>query len=343
MGFEYVDRPLQTALLDANGDGQSGKEDEELVRDFIIGRGWFAGPVPPVIGEVSEEQVLSETFEASIWASNIVSLNGIDRVWAVIVPPDFDNASGAEVTEQDMVELTDPDQDGVYTGAYHRFFRPGTYGVFVYASDAFEVFSLPAITTVVVDDPIWQGPSTSIPAATAASATILATIIFNRDFAKTGGPLFDRNRAGRLSGGFDGRMRLPLHLVGRIRQLLSKPKRNNRDHRKSDHSKRHAGDRKSCSHRSMNPADSRVPKFDRIERGENHVGFGFDVGQATPSFGRRGQVLRNSDNLSLYRQKKHRFFICLNRFLFGADSIIQKLQRIIDRQSKYFPTPAYLL
>ena len=289
MGFEYVDRPLQTALLDANGDGQSGKEDEELVRDFIIGRGWFAGPVPPVIGEVSEEQVLSETFEASIWASNIVSLNGIDRVWAVIVPPDFDNASGAEVTEQDMVELTDPDQDGVYTGAYHRFFRPGTYGVFVYASDAFEVFSLPAITTVVVDDPIWQGPSTSIPAATAASATILATIIFNRDFAKTGGAAF-RIEIGQgdyledltaacdcrytLSGGYDSYYQSQNGTTAIIGSLTI--------------AKGTLEDRKSCSHRSMNPADSRVPKFDRIERGENHVGFGFDVGQATPSFRAQG-------------------------------------------------------
>ena len=55
---ENTDRPPQTALLDANGDGVQSKDDVELARDFIIGRGWVAASMPPEIGEVSEEQVL---------------------------------------------------------------------------------------------------------------------------------------------------------------------------------------------------------------------------------------------------------------------------------------------
>ena len=147
----------QTAVLDANGDGEQTKEDVELVRDFVIGRGRTAASTPPLIGEVSEEQVLSETSGANLWASDIVALNEIERVWAVIVPPDFDNAGGEEITALDTVELADPDVDGVYVGVYDRFVQPGTYDVFVYASDVFQAFSLPKATTVVVVDPEEEG------------------------------------------------------------------------------------------------------------------------------------------------------------------------------------------
>ena len=141
----------QTAVLDANGDGGQSKADIQLARDFVIGRGRIAASTPPAIGEVSGEQVLSGTSSANLWASNITALNEIERVWAVIVPPDFDNGGGEEVTGLDTVELNDHDQDGVYTGAYDQFVLPGTYDVFVYASDVFEALSLPKATTVFLD------------------------------------------------------------------------------------------------------------------------------------------------------------------------------------------------
>ena len=106
-----------------------------------------------MVGEVAEEQVLAETSGANLWASDIAALNEIERVWAVIVPPDFANTAGSEITDLDSVELTDPDQDGVYVGTYDQFVQPGTYDVFVYASDVFDAFSLPKATTVVVIDP----------------------------------------------------------------------------------------------------------------------------------------------------------------------------------------------
>ena len=158
MLHETADSQGQTAILDANGDGVQSKEDIELASDFVIGRGWVGASTPPEIGEVSGEQVLSETFGASLWASNITALNAIERVWAVIVPPDFDYAADAEVTDLDTVELADPDQNGVYVGEYDQFFLSGSYDIFVYAIDVFGVFSLPKTTTVVVDvDPSAEG------------------------------------------------------------------------------------------------------------------------------------------------------------------------------------------
>ena len=106
---------------------------------------------------MSGEQVLFGTSSANLWASNIESLNEIERVWAVIVPPDFDNSTGTEVVDMDTVELIDPDQDGVYTGAYDQFVQPGTYDVFVYASDNSQTLSLPRATTVVIDPPGLEG------------------------------------------------------------------------------------------------------------------------------------------------------------------------------------------
>ena len=141
----------QTGVLDANGDGTQTKEDAQLVRDFLVGRGRVAASTPPVIGLVSEEQVLSETTGATFWASDISALNEIERVWAVIVPPGFENSADSEVTGLDTIELTDPDQDGVYGGAYGQFVRPGMYNIVIFASDVADAVSLPRGTTVTVD------------------------------------------------------------------------------------------------------------------------------------------------------------------------------------------------
>jgi hypothetical protein len=139
----------QTGLLDANADGVQTKEDVTLVRNFVIGRGRVAASTPPLIGSISEEQALSGSHNATLRASDITALNKIEAVWAVIVPPSFENGTNTEVTSLDTIELTDPDQDGIYTGAYDRFTQPGTYRITIHAKDDKGQISLPKTTTVV--------------------------------------------------------------------------------------------------------------------------------------------------------------------------------------------------
>ena len=150
----------QTGVLDADGDGAQTKEDVELARDFLIGRGRVAASTPPSIGAISDEQFLSATSQSSFWVSNISSLNEIESVWAVIVPPDFASTADTEVTGLDTVELKDPDGDGVYVGSYDRFEQPGTYRVTVHAKDEKGQISLPRILEVNVETGDEEGPAT---------------------------------------------------------------------------------------------------------------------------------------------------------------------------------------
>ena len=150
----------QTGVLDADGDGTQTKEDVELIRAFLIGRGRVAASSPPEIGSISETQFLSETSQATVWVSNITSLNEIERVWAVIVPPDFENTADTEVTGLDTVEMEDPDGDGVYTGSYDRFVKTGAYRVTVHAQDDKGLISLPRIAEVKVNETGKEGPAT---------------------------------------------------------------------------------------------------------------------------------------------------------------------------------------
>jgi uncharacterized protein YjbI with pentapeptide repeats len=143
----------QTACLDANGNGicsESDKEDQRLAADIIIGKGRIAASTPPVIGKIVGEQVLNGEKSAKLWAGSISSFNRINRIWAVIVPPDYDILSPNQpVTDLPIVELRDSDQDGVYECGYDKFTRHGTYKINIYATDTEGSYAVPQQTTVV--------------------------------------------------------------------------------------------------------------------------------------------------------------------------------------------------
>lgn len=142
----------QSALVDANGNGIANeKEDLTLLNDIIIGRGRIAAsPLPPFIGTVSGEQTLDGRRDASFEAKNISSLNKVKRVWAVIVPPDYNLASANQpVTELPVVEMTDNDNDGVYQGYYDNFTQTGIYKFNIYAADDQDSYSVPQQTAVI--------------------------------------------------------------------------------------------------------------------------------------------------------------------------------------------------
>ncbi len=152
----------QTALLDADGDGQGNtKSDKALANGIIIGRGkTAASEMPmPAIESVSDEQLLEgETF-ARLWAKGVYGYLGISRVWAVIIPPDFDPSESPDVpvTEFPTTELRDMDNSGLYEGVYENFTLPGTYNITIYATDTEGVYSLPGQTRVIQKEGIRKG------------------------------------------------------------------------------------------------------------------------------------------------------------------------------------------
>jgi hypothetical protein len=149
----------QTALLDGNGNGIPDEDDDLLAAsNIVLGRGSVATGVAPEIGYVSPDQVIYTTTSANIAAWGITSLNNIERVWAIIIPPGSTTGS-LDDPVMDMIEidLTDPDKDGIFSGTYTDFTSAGIYRIVVYAKDTEGLFSEPVETTVnriVVDGDI---------------------------------------------------------------------------------------------------------------------------------------------------------------------------------------------
>jgi len=141
----------QICIIDANGDGKQTKQDVEMVRDFLIGRGRVAAANLPVIGKTCENQQLHDSYSATIWVSGITSLNNISRVWGVIMPPDYQSTSSG-VTDLEEIELTDPDEDGKYAGSYNKFSNNGTYSITIHAQDDKGCTSLPTTVNVIQND-----------------------------------------------------------------------------------------------------------------------------------------------------------------------------------------------
>ncbi|MEE4356361.1 MAG: chitobiase/beta-hexosaminidase C-terminal domain-containing protein [Desulfococcaceae bacterium] len=142
---------FQTALIESNGNGTGNeKEDKVLADNIIIGRGAMSASSPPLIRRVSPDQVLNGETGADISAGDILSLNPIIRVWAVIIPPGSHAPSpGDPVLELPEIELQGPDNAGNYHGSYGEFTLNGTYHVNIYAKDSKGTFSLPGLTRII--------------------------------------------------------------------------------------------------------------------------------------------------------------------------------------------------
>lgn len=147
----------QTAQLDANGNGiPNENNDFSTLQDiegtiYALRRQYSSGLTDPVIGIVSDNQVLSG-MNAPLMARSIYDMDGdeIVRVWAEIIRPDYNpNIAGVTVTNIPTVELLDPDLDSVYEGNYGDMDVSGPYIVKFFAKDAHGVVSQPKMSLVV--------------------------------------------------------------------------------------------------------------------------------------------------------------------------------------------------
>ena len=145
----------QNPLVDADGNGVGNEiEDYALISNVYIGNGTEIYGDAPVIGSVSEDQMITGVASAVLSASKVTDDDGISRVWAVIRPPDYgQGALDNPVTELPSVDLI-PMGGGQYEGVYTDFNIAGTYQIAIYARDRIGNTSIPKLTTVSVENPL---------------------------------------------------------------------------------------------------------------------------------------------------------------------------------------------
>ncbi|MEE4358944.1 MAG: carboxypeptidase regulatory-like domain-containing protein [Desulfococcaceae bacterium] len=146
-------KDYQTAFLDADGDGSGNEpEDETLVNNITIRRSYHPQTTIPYIHSVSEPQIIHDTATGTIEAgvSYIQDGTEIQRVWAIITPPDFDPADDSiPVIDNDLKEIElRPAGGGKYSGTWAGFTKNGTYKITVCAMNRQGLYALFRNTTV---------------------------------------------------------------------------------------------------------------------------------------------------------------------------------------------------
>lgn len=133
------------ARLDDSGNGvaNEGNIDGALAKQYHIGTGILVAGTGPVIGEPAAD-VSGDSLMISI--DNITAVDGVEKVWAVIFPPDY-IPSVNEMAQPPMIELGFS-EGNQYSGHYNGLSSDGTYTVSIYAMDKTGSVSEPKSITV---------------------------------------------------------------------------------------------------------------------------------------------------------------------------------------------------
>ncbi len=158
LGREAVESAMefQNPLMDDNGDGAYDANDGNLAQKTYIGNGTVIRGDAPLIARVVPDQTITGTHTALLYASGVTDDDGIDRVWAMIRPPDY-NPGDPDMPVQNMpsVELTPAEGEAHrYEGVYENFNQTGDYQIAVYARDRDGNTSIPKLSTVSVESPM---------------------------------------------------------------------------------------------------------------------------------------------------------------------------------------------
>ncbi len=148
-GISLTYENRQTPHLDANGNGVSDeREDKDIARGLKLGKEIVSGYTVPSIGRISSPIELYNETSFLIFAEDVVDIDGIRRVWATILPPDFNSGSADNpVTSLPFIELNAVGGNR-YEGVYDNFTSEGAYHISVFATDLAGNISLPKATTV---------------------------------------------------------------------------------------------------------------------------------------------------------------------------------------------------
>ncbi len=142
-------RLSQTPLLDDNGNGIAGEKnaDGAIAGLRFFGAAFVTGEDSPAIGSVVPSQLISAPTSIVVWAKDVLDVDGISNVWAVITPPDFDGTSSL------------PETNLLFDAGNNRYQAnvalsdPGTYTLTFRARDNKGEISSPVQTSMVGADP----------------------------------------------------------------------------------------------------------------------------------------------------------------------------------------------
>jgi len=142
--FSYSD---QIPMLDDDGNGVGNeKSDGKLAMNYRFGHGILLAGDDPLIGSIVPEQSISAGSSAIIWVEDVTTTGTIDKVWAVITPPDYDPGDpGNPITGLSTIEFNH-NGNNRYEGSYSGLSTYGTYHVVAYAMDNEGNISLPIET-----------------------------------------------------------------------------------------------------------------------------------------------------------------------------------------------------
>ena len=138
----------QNPEIDDNGNGKGNeKTDGDVARDKNIGKGFIIAGDIPSISTISQDQVLNGQTSATIRVE-VVSVERITRVWAVVYSPDFSTTPGNPITDLPYFDFTWNEQTRKYEGTYNGLTVAGTYTLAVYAMNEETIISLPMTTNI---------------------------------------------------------------------------------------------------------------------------------------------------------------------------------------------------
>jgi WD40 repeat protein len=121
----------QNPWLDDDGDGQFTKNDGILAAKTQLGNNAIHGGLPPTI-QVHPPIELENVTEATLWVKTIPSFNGIKKVRAIIINPEFklSEYKGLETDfGREELELTYNSDKNRYEIAYQDFKIPGKWSI----------------------------------------------------------------------------------------------------------------------------------------------------------------------------------------------------------------------
>ena len=147
----YLDT-RQHPQLDDNNDGQYNESDGILAQDLNIGVSPINFGNAPIILSISDHQTITQGATATINVYSITDKDTLSRVWATFHPPSFNTATpDLPIHSFPEIDLM-PVEKGRYSGSYSGFIDSGTYTVIIYATDIHGNISLPAQTTVSIQN-----------------------------------------------------------------------------------------------------------------------------------------------------------------------------------------------
>jgi len=135
------DKTYQDALLDDTADGQNDFVDGSLARDTFLGDVDDNYIYPIVTSSQGSQTVdLNNNANVNLFAKVDVPHAAIERVWAIVIPPDNKTTGSEAITELPVIELT-YDGSEKYTASTDIFSQNGRYTLSYYAKTKSGTFS----------------------------------------------------------------------------------------------------------------------------------------------------------------------------------------------------------